>query len=143
MKVSETLGEIEAVGIAFRLDGAKVRILFPEPQQREELAGQVAFLRAHRDEVAEFLRKRAAIPPMPPGVRLLGWHLKEPPVAVETCAVVTDPALFASTTLEQLGVALANPKHWVGWGVPQLINRLSQVGVTVTLETYKTSEFES
>jgi hypothetical protein len=91
-EVSETLGEIEAVGIVFRLDGAKVCILFPEPQQREELAGQVAFLRAHRDEEAEFLRKRAAIPPIPPGVRLLGWHLKEPPVAIETCALVTDPA---------------------------------------------------
>jgi hypothetical protein len=143
MNVSETLGEIEAVGIAFRLDGAEVRILFPEPQRREELAGQVAFLRAHRDEVAEFLRKRAAIPPMPPGVRLLGWHFKEPPVAIKTCALVTDPALFASTTLEQLRVALANPKHWVGWSVSQLIDRLSQVGVTVTLETYKTSELES
>jgi hypothetical protein len=141
--VSETLGEIEAVGIASRLDGATVRILFPGPQQREELAGHVAFLRAHRGEVAEFLRKRAAIPPMPPGVLLLGWHLKKPPVAIETCALVTDPVLFASTTLEQLRIALANPKHWVGWSVPQLIDRLSQVGMTVTLETYKTSDPES
>ena len=135
MSVSETLGEIEAAGIALRLDGEKVRIWFPEPQQREELAGQVALLRAHRDEVAEFLRKRAAIPPMPPGVHLVKWNLKEPPVAIETCAVVTDPGLFASTTPAQLRAALANPKRWVGWSVPQLIDRLAQVGVTVALET--------
>jgi hypothetical protein len=42
--------------------------------------------------------------------------------------------LFASTTLEQLRVALANPKRWVGWSVSQLIERLAQVGVTVVLE---------
>jgi hypothetical protein len=140
VSVSEILGEIEAAGIALRLDGERVRILFPEPRQREELAGQVAFLRTHRDEVAEFLRKRVAIPRMPPGIRLLEWHPKEPPVAIETCAVVTEPTLFARTTLEQLKIALANPKRWVGWSVSQLIERLAQVGVIVALEVDKSSE---
>lgn len=133
MSVSQILAEVEAAGTAFRLDGKRVRVWFPELHQREELARQVAFLRAHRAEVAEFLRKRAAIPPMPHGVRLVEWHLKEPPVAIETCAVVTDLALFASTTLAQLRVALANPRRWLGWSVPQLIDRLAQVGVTVEL----------
>jgi hypothetical protein len=140
VSVSEILGEIEAAGIALRLDGERVRILFPEPRQREELAGQVAFLRTHRDEVAEFLRKRVAIPRMPPGIRLLEWHPKEPPVAIETCAVVTEPTLFARSTLEQLRIALANPKRWVGWSVSQLIERLAQVGVIVALEVGKSSE---
>ena len=36
---------------------------------------------------------------------------------------------------EQLGVALAQPKRWVGWSTPQLIDRLAQVGVIVTLES--------
>jgi hypothetical protein len=70
---------------------------------------------------------------MPPGVQLLEWLLKSPPVAIETFAVVTDPALFAETTLEQLRHALSDPKSWVGWSVPQLIERLAQVGVTVKL----------
>ncbi len=68
------------------------------------------------------------------GVRVINWSLKEPPVAIETCAVVVDPALFARTTLEQLGLALANPKRWMGWTVSQLIERLAQVGVSVALE---------
>ena len=76
----------------------------------------------------------AAISAMPPGVRLVNWKLKEPPVAIETCAVVTDSGLFARTTLEQLGMALANPRRWEGWSVPQLLDRLAQVGVMVTLE---------
>jgi hypothetical protein len=71
---------------------------------------------------------------MPSGVRLLTWNLKQPPVAIETCSVVIDPALFASSTLEQLRIALENPKRWVGWTVPQLIDRLAQVGVIVALE---------
>jgi len=74
---------------------------------------------------------------VPPGVRLIEWKLKEPPVAVETCAVVTDTALFARTTLEQLRTALAQPKRWIGWSVPQLIDRLAQVGVIVALESGK------
>jgi hypothetical protein len=47
---------------------------------------------------------------------------------------VTDPAVFARTTLEELRVALDNPKRWVGWSVAQLIERLAQVGVSVVLE---------
>src|SRR2546430_13150067 len=56
---------------------------------------------------------------LPPGVRLVSWNLKNPPIAIETCSVVTDPALFAKTTLEQLREALANPRRWVGWSILQ------------------------
>lgn len=135
MSLSEVLKEVEAVGIALRLEGEKVRIRFPESYQREELAPQITFLRARREEVAEFLRLRHSIPAMPPSVRLVRWDLKQPPVAIETCAVVTDSALFARTTLEQLGTALAQPKRWVGWSIPQLIDRLTQVGVVVALKS--------
>jgi len=71
---------------------------------------------------------------LPPEVRLIEWKIKEPPVAIETCAVVTDSGLFARTTLEQLRIALLEPKRWVGWTLPQLIDRLAQVGVIVTLD---------
>jgi hypothetical protein len=135
MSVSEVLGDVEAAGIALRLDREKVRIWFPKSDQREQLAPQVIFLRAHRNEVVEFLRLRDSIPAMPPGVRLVRWDLKQPPVAIETCSVVTHPALFARSTLEQLRTALAQPTRWVGWSIPQLMDRLAQVGVNVALES--------
>jgi hypothetical protein len=135
MSLSEVLKEVEAVGIALRLEGKRVRIRFPESYQREELAPQITFLRDRREEVAEFLRLRHSIPAMPPGVSLLRWDLKQPPVAIETCAVVTDPILFARTTLEQLGTSLTQPKRWVGWSTPQLLDRLAQVGVVVALKS--------
>ena len=80
---------------------------------------------------------------VPRGVHLVRWDLREPPVAIDTCSVVTDSGLFARTTLEQLRAALANPKRWVGWSVPQLIDRLAQVGVTVALETDKSPDLAS
>jgi hypothetical protein len=135
VNVSYILDEVEAVGVALRLEGQKVRIRFPEPRQRERLAAQVAFLRAHRQEVAEFLRLRQSIPAMPQGVQLLRWNLEQPPVAIESCGVVTDPTLFARTTLEQLRTKLFEPERWVGWSIPQLIDRLAQVGVVVALES--------
>ena len=135
MTVADVLSKVEAAGIAFRLDGEKVRVWYPDDERRDNLAEQVAFLRARRSEVAEFLRTRHAILALAPGVRLIRWNLKEPPVAIETCAVVTDPANFARTTLEQLRVVLTEPTRWVGWTVPQLIDRLATVGVVVSLET--------
>jgi hypothetical protein len=135
MNVEETVNSIEAVGVTFRIDGGKVRVRYSDESQREELCQQIALLRANKDKVAAFLQARATIPTMPPGVRLIEWNLKEPPVAIETCAVVTDSALFARSTLEQLRKALAQPTRWVGWSIPQLIDRLAQVGVTVALES--------
>lgn len=126
---------MEAVGAAFRFDGVRVRVWYPGQQQREELVRHIAFLRAHKEDATRFLRARAVIPAMPPGVRLIAWNLKEPPVAIESCAVVTDSALFARTTLDQLRRVLAQPKHWVGWSAPQLMDRLTQVGVIVALES--------
>ena len=134
MSLSQVVDEVEAVGIALRLDGEKIRIRFPEPRQRQELAQQISFLRAHREQVTEFLRIRHSIPAMPPGICLVRWNLKQPPVAIETCAIVTDPALFARSTLDQLRTALTHPERWVGWTVTQLIDRLAQVGVSVALE---------
>ena len=131
------IDELEAAGATLRLDGQKVRVWYPDEERRQALVEQVFTLRAHKEEVTAFLRTRGVIPAMPAGVRLVTWNLKEPPVAIDTCSVVTDPALFARSTLRQLGVALVEPKRWVGWSVPQLIDRLAQVGVTVTLEPRK------
>ena len=134
MNVAKVVSQVEATGSAFRLDGEKVRVWYPGEEQREELSRQIAFLRVHREAVARFLRARTAIPAMPRGVRLIAWNLREPPIAIEHCAVVTDSASFARATLGQLGRALAKPHKWVGWSVPQLMDRLAQVGVLVALE---------
>jgi hypothetical protein len=131
MTVAENVVErVEGAGGVLVLNGERIRVRLPE-----DAAHLLEELREYKDEVLWLLRRREEIPALPPGVRLIGWSLKQPPVAIETCALVTDPALFARSTLEQLRTALAQPKRWVGWSVPQLIDRLSQVGVAVALES--------
>jgi hypothetical protein len=78
-------------------------------------------------------------PTKPLRIRVVEWNLKEPPIAIEYHAVVTNPAKFASGTLGELRERLTNPKRKYGWSVPQLIDRLAQVGVTVALEIDKSS----
>ena len=131
--VWETVAEAEALGIRLRLVGDRVRAILPARKQGQ-LADLLERLRQSREQVAEALRRRAAIPSMPSGVRLLDWNPKKPPVAIESCAVVVDVARFVQNTLGQLERALANPRRWVGWTVPQLVDRLRQVGVGVEVE---------
>ena len=131
----EAITQMEAAGATLTLQGEKVTFRLLDEGQRESLAREIAFLREHRNDVVVWLKARATVPEMPVGVKLLHWQLKEPPVAVEVCAVVTDPALFARTTLDQLAIAISEPKKWVGWTVPQLIDRLSQIGVGVKVES--------
>lgn len=131
----EILAQVESGGTCLTLDGDKVKISYPTQQHREHVGEKVEFLRAHRNNVVTWLKSRSDAPTMPPGVRLLYWILKEPPVAIDQCATVVDPPLFARTTLQQLAIAIANPKRWVGWSVSQLIDRLHQVGVAVAVES--------
>jgi hypothetical protein len=78
--------------------------------------------------------ERAPVGSASASIRIIEWKLKQPPVAMETCAVVINTRLFAESTLDQLRIVLTQPKRRVGWTVPQLIDRLAQVGVQVTLE---------
>jgi uncharacterized protein DUF3631 len=72
------------------------------------------------------------IPPMPPGVALLSWGLKQPPITIAPGEVVTDSARFSRACLEQLRNTLANPRRRAAWTVQQLVERLALVGVMVT-----------
>ena len=131
MTVAENVVErVEGAGGILLLNGKRIRVRLPE-----DAAHLLEELRAHKSEVISLLRSRGEIPAMPPGVRLKRWNLKQPPVAIETRAVVTDTALFARTTLEQLRTVLVQPSRWIGWSMPQLIDRLAQVGVIVSLKS--------
>jgi hypothetical protein len=130
--LAAVVSRLEQAGGSLALDGERIRYRIPtdNPQVRALLNA----IRAEKPALRDFLRSRTAIPCMPQDVRIVEWKLKEPPVAIEVCAVVTDPAKFATSTLGQLRVALENSRRWVGWTIPQLVDRLAQVGVLVTLE---------
>jgi hypothetical protein len=84
--------------------------------------------------------KVSKVPPMPPGVRLIRWEPKPAPVAIDVCSVVVDVPKFVESELRDLDSRLNNP--WTihgGFTVPQLLDRLAQVGVLVVLEPCGTS----
>jgi hypothetical protein len=74
-------------------------------------------------------------PPMPIGVRLVRYEPRKPPVAVDVCSVVTDVPKFIERELRDLDSRLNSP--WTirgGWSVPQILDRLRQVGVEVEID---------
>jgi len=129
-RATEVVRRIEALGGYLALDeagGLRYRV----PKGNPEVETLLQTVKAEKESLIAYLRAR---PALPPSVRVVSWNLKQPPVAIEVCAVVADPALFARTTVEQLKIALAEPTRWVGWSIPQLIDRLAQVGVIVMLD---------
>jgi hypothetical protein len=72
---------------------------------------------------------------LPPGVRLVSFERRLPPVAVTRAAVVVNVPLFIGSTLQQLDAAL-NGDSWAAgnWSVRELTERLEQVGVTIEIK---------
>jgi hypothetical protein len=92
------------------------------------------FLKRIIHRVRKVLRQRGEIPLMPLGVQLVSWKLRKPPIVIQRWSVVTNPALFAERTLEQLEAALAGKDCLAGhWSVRELLDRLEQVGVVVSV----------
>jgi hypothetical protein len=89
-------------------------------------------LRRHKAEIIAELARR---PPMPPGVRLIRWEPKTPPVQLPSGSTVVEIELFARTTLQQLDAHLKG-KTWLAgnWGLSALLARLEAVGCFVALE---------
>ena len=75
------------------------------------------------------------IPPMPRGVRLVRWELREPPVGLVHIGVVTDVSQFVRSTLCQLDAVLrCKPWRAGHWTARELVDRLEQCGVNVEIE---------
>jgi len=138
--VADMVREVEAAGVAFRLEGEKVRVWYPDQQRRKELAGQITLLRDQRAEVAAYLKARSSLPPMPEGVRLVRWEPKPAPVILTQYSVVTDVLKFVSVTLLELEAALAGNRWQSGhWSARELVDRLEQCGVYVQIERVETA----
>jgi hypothetical protein len=131
--MADVVAEADAMGVELRLEDGKVKASFPAHKECE-MAPLLEQLRANRDELVEVLRERD-IPDLPPGVKLISWKPKQPPVMLNRYSVVTDCALFAKATLRQLAAALAG-KEWLAgnWSIAELVNRLREVGVVVEVQ---------
>lgn len=152
MTAPELIQTIEAVGGVLTLKGDRIRYELPK-----DAAPMLECLRQYRDEVLGVLRDRerregrkghpdlyavaleetiqSEPPPMPQGVRLLRWAPEPPPVAITNWNVVNDVPRFIQATLNKLQAAMSGRNWSAGnWSVRQLVERLEQVGVKVSVE---------
>ena len=100
----------------------------------------VTELKHHREELVGLLREEGTPPPMPAGVRLLKWELKNPPIAIIRMGIVSNVPKFVAATLLQLRARLEGKAFLAGnWSLRELVDRLEQVGVAVEIESFQSA----
>ena len=130
MNASEVLDAVQDLGGSLTLNGE--RIQYEIPTSADWL---ITELRQHREELVELLRECEIPPPMPPGVRLVKWAPKKPPVAIVRMGVVTNVDKFIGATLRELRARLEGKDFLAGnWSLRELVDRLEQIGVEVKVE---------
>ncbi len=131
MTAVEVLHAIEKVGGALRLNGGQIKYTIPKPA-----LWLVTELKQHREALIELLEERGTPLSMPPGIRLLKWEPKNPPIAIVRMGIVSNVPKFIADTLSQLQARLEGKDLLAGnWSLRELVDRLEQVGVVVKVES--------
>jgi hypothetical protein len=130
MNAIEVIDAVHEAGGLLVLNGDRIKYSIPKAA-----AWLVAEIHRRRDEVSQLLQERALPPAMPPGVRLIKWKLRVPPIAIVEMGIVTDVNRFVAVTLVQLKSCMEGKNFLAGnWSLRELIDRLEQVGVAVEVE---------
>ena len=135
------IDRIRELGGAVFLDGERLRYRIPagDPEARQ----LIAEIHRDREAVIAMLRERQVAlgspappqcPPLPPGVRLVRYAPKTPPVAIQPCSIVTDVDKFIRAYLQDLGWRLANPKTYACAPLYEILAKLAEVGVELALD---------
>src|ERR1700676_1228401 len=129
MTAIEVLHAVEKAGGSLALNGGQIKYTIPKPA-----VWLVAELKQHREALIGLLRAGGTPPPMPPGVRLLKWEPKKPPIAIVRMGIVINVPHFVAATLSQLQARLEGKDFLAGnWSLRELVDRLEQVGVAVEI----------
>jgi len=130
MTPAEVIDAVYGAGGLLVLSGGRIKYTIPKTA-----SWLVAEVSSQREDVCELLRERVVSPPMPPGIRLLNWKPKAPPIAIIQVGVVTDVNQFVAATLLQVRARLEGKNFLAGnWSLRELVDRLDQVGMEVMVE---------
>jgi hypothetical protein len=134
MNAPEVLEAVQNVGGSLALNGERIQYALPD-----SAVWLVPELKQNREELIGLLREVGTPPPMPPGVRLLKWEPKEPPIAIVRMGIVSNVDKFIGATLRELRARLEGKDFLAGnWSLRELVDRLEQAGVSVTVESTNT-----
>ena len=138
MTAIEVLQAVEKAGGSVVLSGGQIKYKIPKQD-----VWLVPELKQNRKELIGLLREEKAPPQMPPGVRLLKWEPKTPPVAIVRMGIVSNIDKFVDATLLQLRARLEGKDFLAGnWSLLELVDRLEQVGVLVSIEASQSGGVE-
>jgi hypothetical protein len=130
MNAPEVLEAVQIAGGSLTLIGERIQYALPD-----SAVWLVPELKQNREELVGLLREGGTPPLMPPGVRLLKWEPKIPPVAIVRMGIVSNVDKFIDATLRQLRARLEGKDFLAGnWSLRELVDRLEQVGVHVQVE---------
>lgn len=130
MNAPEVLEAVQNVGGSLTLSGERIQYALPD-----HAIWLVPELKQNRKELIDLLREDETIPTMPPGVRLVRWEPKTPPVAIVRMGIVANVDKFIGATLRELRVRLEGRDFLAGnWSLRELVDRLEQVGIAVKIE---------
>jgi hypothetical protein len=131
MNAPELLEAVQNLGGSLTLSGERIQYALPDSE-----LWLVHELQQHRQELIGLLKEERMPPPMPPGVRLLKWQPKDPPIAIVHMGIVSNVDKFVAATLLQLRARLEGKDSLAGnWSLRELVDRLEQVGVAVGIES--------
>jgi hypothetical protein len=97
MNVPEILDAVQFAGGSLALNGERIQYVLPD-----SATWLITELKRNRKEVVELLRKNRTPPLMPPGVQLVRWERKKPPIAIVRMGIVSDVDKFVNATLREL-----------------------------------------
>jgi hypothetical protein len=133
--VARWMEEVVRLGGTFELRGDRVTVEYSE-DVAEVLDPILEKLRPKREEVRQLLYKHPPgvlappeCPPLPPGVRLVRYAPKTPPVLVAPWSVVTDVKKFIAAYLRSLDWRLKHPKGYAAAPLPEILAKLAEVGL--------------
>ena len=70
---------------------------------------------------------------LPPGVMLVSYQPKEIPFAVTPVSIVTNPGRFFRAYLQDLGWRLEHPKGYAAAPLAEILTKLAEAGLELTL----------
>jgi hypothetical protein len=127
---------VQNIGGSLTLRGQRIQYALPD-----SAVWLITELKRNREELIRLLKEAGTPPTMPPGVRLLKWEPKTPPVVIVRMGIVSNVDKFIDATLRQLRARLEGKDFLAGnWSLRELVDRLEQAGVVVTVERAQSSE---
>lgn len=80
------------------------------------------------------IKREPSVQTLPRGLRLVRYEPKQPPICIESYAVVSDVEKFIEAELRELDARLHNPiQIRAGWGIFTILDWLRQCGVELEI----------